>query len=130
MTPSVQHVDETRERYTDERCWILELSNDDTDPDVSIARARVACDVTTRWHRLVSTIERYVILEGEGRVEIGDRPARTMHVGDVARIPAGMRQRIANTGPSDLVFLAICTPRYRDDRYEDVDDAPPDRPAT
>lgn len=27
--------------------------------------------VTTRWHRVKGTSERYVILEGKGRVEVG-----------------------------------------------------------
>jgi len=40
--------------------------------------------------------------------------------GDVVLIPPSTRQRIANTGPGDLVFLAICTPRFAQDAYEDI----------
>src|SRR5919198_601507 len=72
MKPIIQRVDAAAEYYTDERCDILELSNSVDDPAVSIARARVAPGVTTRWHRLAGTTERYVIVEGRGRAEVGD----------------------------------------------------------
>jgi mannose-6-phosphate isomerase-like protein (cupin superfamily) len=39
-------------------------------------------------------------------------------------IPPMCRQRITNTGTEALVFLAICTPRFSSDDYEDVDDKP------
>ena len=118
---SIRHTDPGAEFATAERCHIIELSNSDADPDCSIARARVPVGVTTRWHRLEGIAERYVILEGTGRVEIGDA-AEDVGPGDVALIPPRCRQRIANAGPTDLVFLAICTPRFRAEAY--VDDAP------
>jgi hypothetical protein len=46
-----------------EGCYITEWSNSDTNPGVSIARARVEPGRTTRWHRLDAITERYVILE-------------------------------------------------------------------
>jgi mannose-6-phosphate isomerase-like protein (cupin superfamily) len=111
----------TREEYWfEEGCWILELSNTAEDPDASIARARVPFGGTTRWHRLADTTERYLILEGRGRVEVGERAPREVAAGDVVLIPPSCRQRIANLGEGDLVFLAICTPRFRPERYEEV----------
>ena len=101
-----------------EGCLILELSNSEADPDLSVARARVAPGVTTQWHRLRDIAERYVILEGEGRAEIGGLAPQEVRPGDVVLIPASCRQRIANTGPGNLVFLALCTPRFRQDAYE------------
>ena len=59
------------EFYTSEKCYITELSNTSDDPDVSIARARVEPGVTTRWHRLKNTSERYFVISGRGLVEIG-----------------------------------------------------------
>jgi mannose-6-phosphate isomerase-like protein (cupin superfamily) len=109
---------------TAEWCAITELSNTADDPELSIARARVQPGVTTRWHRLDGIAERYLIVEGEGRVEIGDLPPQPMGPGDVVRIPPGCRQRIANTGPGDLLFLALCTPRFRPDAYHDIDPDP------
>lgn len=114
--------DEGREYYTEERCFILESWNDPRDPHVSIARARVEPGVTTRWHRLSGVTERYVILAGRGRVEIGNLPPRDVLPGDVAVIPPMVRQRITNTGHDDLVFLCVCTPRFVPEAYEDTDD--------
>lgn len=118
---NIRRFDASAEYYTDERCDILELSNAPDDPDASIARARVAPGVTTRWHRLKGTTERYVILEGEGRVEVGDEPAARVGPGDVVLIAPMCRQRITNVGKTDLVFLAVCTPRFRPECYEDVE---------
>lgn len=110
------------EYFFREGCFITELSNSATDPAVSIARARVEPACVTRWHRLRDTVERYVILSGKGVVEIGDAPAREILAGDVAIIPALCRQRIRNTGDSDLIFLAICTPRFVLANYEDIEE--------
>lgn len=122
MRPPILRAHPAAEVLTDERCHILELSNDDNDPDMSIARARVEPGVTTRWHRVRDTTERYVILDGSGRMEIGDWPPQDVQAGDVVMIPPSARQRIANTGGDDLVFLAICTPRFRPEAYEDAED--------
>lgn len=84
----------------------------------------MAPGVTTRWHRLSGTTERYVILRGEGRAEIGRLPPQIVRAGDVLLIPPGCPQRIANTGETDLVFLAICSPRFRPEVYEDIDGDP------
>ena len=112
------------EFYTSEGCFITEVSNSPDDPEVSIARARLEPGMTTRWHRLHGTAERYVIVQGHGRVDIGDLPPQDVGAGDVVLIPPMCRQRITNTGTEVLVFLAICTPRFSSDVYEDVDDKP------
>lgn len=122
MKEAIHPFDPAREYDTPERCHINELANIAADPHVSIARARVAPGATTRWHRLRGTAERYVITEGCGWVEVGELPATDVGVGDVVLIPPGCPQRIANTGPTDLVFLAICSPRFLPDAYEDIDD--------
>lgn len=90
------------------------------DPSVSIARARLAPGVTTQWHRVRDTVERYVMLEGRGRVEVGDLSPQEVGPGDVVLIPPSCRQRITNAGPGDLVFLAICSPRFVTDVYEPI----------
>jgi mannose-6-phosphate isomerase-like protein (cupin superfamily) len=118
MKASVKHLAPEREFATPEGCHIIEMSNSPDDPLLSVARARVAPGVTTQWHRLAGTAERYIILEGRGRVEIGDRAPEDVHPGDVVLIPPLVRQRITNTGKTDLVFLAICTPRFTDACYE------------
>jgi len=122
--PHIRHMAVAAEYYTDERCYIKELANIETDPAASIAQARVCVGVTTRWHRLAGITERYVILSGLGWVEVGDLPPRQVGPGDVVMIPPGCRQRIACVGETELVFLAICTPRFRPDAYEDSDPDP------
>ena len=109
------------EFYTSEKCYITELVNTPHDPDVSIARARVEAGVTTCWHRLKKTKERYIILKGKGLVEIGNLLAKEVNVGDVVLIPPKCRQRITNIGSDDLIFLAICTPRFSIDNYEAIE---------
>lgn len=109
---------QTAEFYTSERCHITELSNSASDAALSVAKARVEPGVTTCWHRLEGITERYVILSGVGRVEIGDLPARVVLPGDVVLIPPGFRQRISNSGEDDLVFLALCTPRFVQSAYQ------------
>lgn len=121
MDPAILHASSGVELETAERCAILELSNSADDPSLSIARARVRPGVTTRWHRVRDTAERYVILAGNGRVEVGDLAPHDVGPGDVVRIPPSCRQRIENTGREDLVFLAVCTPRFRQEAYEDLD---------
>lgn len=121
MKEAIKHINLAAEFYTPEKCYIIELSNTPNDPDASIARARVLPGVTTRWHRVVGIIERYVILEGIGQVEVGDLPPQDVKAGDVVLIPPSCRQRITNLGEEDLIFLAICTPRFRQEAYEDID---------
>ena len=96
--------DAAAEFDTAERCHIIEYSNSAQDPELSIARARVAPGVTTRWHRLQGTAERYHILSGEGVVEVGTLPETPVGLGDTVLIPPGCRQRITNTGQVDLIF--------------------------
>jgi mannose-6-phosphate isomerase-like protein (cupin superfamily) len=122
VKPAILRANETAEFYTEERCYILELSNTTEDEAVSIARARVLPGVTTRWHLLRGTAERYVIVSGAGRVEVGELAPQMVRPGDVVRIPPDCRQRITNAGTDDLIFLAICTPRFRPENYVDVDE--------
>jgi hypothetical protein len=120
----IKHRDASAEYYTEERCHINELSNSLADPAVSIAQARVMPGDTTRWHRLHGIVERYVITQGAGLVEVGELLPQPVLPGDVVLIPPGCRQRIANTGKHDLVFLAICSPRFEQQYYQDAENEP------
>lgn len=108
-----------QEYFFKEGCYITELSNSASDPDLSIARARVEPGQTTRWHSLSATVERYLIVEGEGVVEIGTEPPRKVQADAMVQIPAGIPQRITNSGRKDLIFLALCTPRFQEENYHD-----------
>ena len=124
MKEAIKHQNLSNEFYTLEKCYITELSNTPDDPDASIARAKVKPGVTTRWHRLKGTIERYYIVNGTGRVEVGKLSPKEVKPGDIVLIPPMCRQRITNIGSEDLVFLAICTPRFSNDVYKDIEDNP------
>jgi mannose-6-phosphate isomerase-like protein (cupin superfamily) len=124
MKEAIKTQGSSKEFYTREKCYITELSNSADDPGLSIARARVKPGVRTRWHRLHATVERYCILQGTGRVEVGNLPPQDVNEGDIVIIPTMIRQRITNTGSADLIFLALCTPRYQKSAYEDVDESP------
>jgi mannose-6-phosphate isomerase-like protein (cupin superfamily) len=122
MNPAIKPLNLEHEFYILENCYITELCNSPEDPAISIARARVLPGVTTRWHRLRGTIERYYILSGAGRAEIGNLLPQDVSPGDAVLIPPMCRQRITNTGTSDLIFLAICSPGFKQEVYEDVDE--------
>ena len=118
--PLLHHPTAT-EYFFAEGCFITEWWNSTADTELSVARVRVEPGATTRWHRLRNITERYLILEGQGRVEVGELPAEDVGPGAVVLIPPGVRQRITNTGEADLLFLAVCTPRFTLAGYEDVE---------
>lgn len=108
-----------KEFATGERCFITELLGHPSQPDVSLARARVLPGVTTQLHAL-DVEEIYVIETGSGVMEVnGDR----FHVvpGDSVLIPVGMPQRIKNDGTDDLVFLCLCRPRFHPEGYVNLE---------
>jgi quercetin dioxygenase-like cupin family protein len=111
--------------YTEERCWIEELSNSSEDPGLSIARVRVKRGVTTQLHRLTNTAERYLILFGRGRMEVGSLPPQEVLPGDVVWIPPDCPQRITCLGETDLIFLVLCTPRFLPEAYENLENESP-----
>lgn len=113
----------TDETYFDEGCYIVEVLNQPNEKDLSIARARVAVEMETRLHILHNTTERYVILEGEGVVTV-EGEVQVVKQGDAITIMPAQSQKIRNTGKTDLVFLAICTPRFKLQNYQDVDPKP------
>ena len=117
----VWRADPAREFPTPERCHVLETYNSENDPSLSIARARVEPRVTTTWHVLEHTIERYIVAGGRGRVEVGNFPAVEVGPGDIVIIPSGTRHRISNTGDVDLIFYCVCTPRFQTDNYRPLE---------
>jgi mannose-6-phosphate isomerase-like protein (cupin superfamily) len=121
LKPHVERPQPSAEYATPERCRILESWNVAADPDVSIARARVAPGVTTRLHRLSGVTERYLVVEGTGRVRVGDDLVEEVAPGDVVIVPPGTSQQVTNTGAADLVFYCICTPRFTQECYEAID---------
>lgn len=110
-----------QEFTTPERCTINELLNHTDDKHCSIAKASVAPGITTQLHAVKNTIERYIILAGEGEVFINHSPPETVAYLDIVNIPAGQAQKIKNCGQNDLIFLCICTPRFEQKNYQNLE---------
>ena len=117
MRSEVKQANASAEYETDERCHIIEVANDSGDEQLSIARARVDTGVTTAWHRLSGISERYIIVSGNGLVEVEDIEATRVGPGDVVRIPPDKAQRITNTGDEQLIFYAVCAPPFSEQAY-------------
>ena len=121
MESMVRHIQESDEFMTSEGCSILESWNNDADPAVSIARARVKPGVTTKLHSLVGVVERYLIIAGSALVTIGDHEPERVLPGDVVVIPTGISQKAINDGQVDFIFYAICTPPFTQEAYKELE---------
>lgn len=108
------------ETWTSERCFISEILNDPAYAEVSIARCRVEPGVTTQNHSL-SVHEVYVIEEGSGLMMLGDETPFAVRAGSHVAIPKHTAQCIRNTGPGDLTFLCVCTPRFLRECYTSLE---------
>ena len=107
------------EYFFKEGCFIEEWHNHADQPDMSIAKVRLEVGKTTKLHSLVNTVERYVMLEGQALVTVNHQ-SWPVSRSDVVVIPADAPQKIQNTGTTDLVFLAICTPRFEEQHYQEL----------
>lgn len=77
----------------------------------SLAEALLAPGQATERHYHAETEELYVLLDGEGEMEIeGER--REVGPGDAILIPAGAWHQI-RAGADELRFLCCCAPPYR-----------------
>lgn len=114
-------IDISKEYFFEEGCFIIEMLNEETQPELSIARARVEPGKVTRLHKLNNITERYVIQSGVGEACIGEQAPLHVQAGDVVTIKPDTAQKIKNTGEEDLIFLAICTPRFVPEAYQDIE---------
>ena len=78
----------------------------------SLAHAVVKPGETSLWHKLKTSSEVYYILEGEGMMYI-DNESQNVRSGQSIYIPPNAKQRIKNTGKSDLKFLCIVDPAWK-----------------
>lgn len=110
----IQDLKNCEEFTSGDNCFLRELLHPDkADIDIrySLAHAVVKSGQTTRLHRL-TTSEVYYILEGDGKMHI-DNEISNVHQGQAIYIPPGAKQRIQNTGTSNLLFLCIVDPAWR-----------------
>lgn len=113
--------DSSEEVWMIERCFIRERMNDAAVPEVSLADSRVEAGVTTQLHAL-DVKEWYVIRDGSGLMEVGGEEAFEVGPGDCVVIPAGVSQRITNTGSSDLKLQCVCMPRFTPECYHSLEE--------
>jgi mannose-6-phosphate isomerase-like protein (cupin superfamily) len=77
----------------------------------SLAEARLPPGARTTPHFHPQTEEIYYILEGTGRMTIGE-DTKDVTPGDAIAIPPGQVHTIACTSESPLKFLCCCAPAY------------------
>jgi len=77
----------------------------------TLAEARLPEGACTAPHHHVETEEIYYILEGRGRMRVGQE-TREVGPGDAIAIPPGASHQIANSGKGILKFLCCCAPGY------------------
>jgi len=82
----------------------------------SLAHAVVRPGERSRRHRLASS-EVYYILYGWGVVHV-DNESETVHAGHAVYIPPGSVQWIENNGATDLAFLCVVDPAWRESDEE------------
>lgn len=107
--------------FIQERCYIEELTNDESCPHLSVTRCTVKPGVTTQLHALKNTREVYLIESGSGIMDDGQSEGFAVTTGDSVNISPNHPQRIYNNTKSDLVFLATCTPRFLVENYLDLE---------
>lgn len=54
-------------------------------------------------------------------MRVGGLPVAVVEPGDVVVIPPNQAQQITNSGSGDLIFLTICSPRFRPEAYQDLE---------
>lgn len=118
ITMFIRKLSETPFTRVMDQSILAELLHPDKEPlagdlGCSVAFAIVPQKEATLPHRLNTTTELYFILEGQGEMHIEDEK-ETVEPGNIVLIPAGSRQWIVNTGPRDLTFICIVSPRWKE----------------
>ncbi len=109
------------EFLTDERCHITELCNSPKLATASLAIARVAAGVTTQLHSLTGVTETCIVIEGRGRMEVGEDTFE-IEPGDQVVVSAGVAQRVTALENAQLRFYCLCAPRFHPECYVNLED--------
>ena len=78
----------------------------------SLAEATLDPGQATQRHYHARSEELYVLLDGEGEMEV-DGASRAVCAGDAILIPPGAWHRITAAADAPLRFLCCCAPAYR-----------------
>ncbi|MDD4299598.1 MAG: cupin domain-containing protein [Methanomicrobium sp.] len=80
---------------------------------IGVAKAKIPIESSTQPHILEGTTEVMYILKGEGILHV-NRKVMSIKAGDTAYIPPGAYQSLENTGDTDLLYITITDPAYRE----------------
>ena len=109
----IRRLKDCPEFIAGDACHLRELLNAKKDQRAyrySLAQAMVRPGDRTKPHAL-KTSEVYYILEGSGRMHIGEESAE-VEAGCAVDIPPHAIQWIENTGKTELVFICIVDPAW------------------
>jgi mannose-6-phosphate isomerase-like protein (cupin superfamily) len=97
-------------------CELLhpDRESEDLKIDLSIAHAVLNAGESSIVHMLKTSVEIYYILEGKGMMHIDDENEE-VYPGQVIYIPAKSKQWIENIGNSELKFLCIVYPMWKEE---------------
>ena len=98
-------------------CELLHPENENIKMGCSIAHAVLKQGESSLPHRVKESVEIYYILEGDGLMHIEEEFSK-VQPGQAVYIPPHAKQWIENVGKTDLKFLCIVTPPWREDDEE------------
>ena len=105
----ISHYKNITSYITQDNSEIRELMHPNTQKNKlqSLAEAIIQPGETTLLHKHIESEELYYILQGEGKMILGDE---ILHVnyGDTICIQPGVKHNIKNTGNKDLKILCCC----------------------
>jgi mannose-6-phosphate isomerase-like protein (cupin superfamily) len=82
--------------------------------NLSLAEVVIPPGSSTLEHYHKESEEIFYILEGNGNISVVGESCQ-INAGDTIVILPGEKHRVVNDGNKDFIFLAICSPGYRDD---------------
>lgn len=92
----------------------LHPKNDSVNIPYSIAFAQLEPGASSLPHTLKTSIEVYLVLEGEGIAYV-DGQAQAMKANDLVLIPANTEQYVENVGDTHLKFICIVSPPWSEE---------------
>lgn len=112
MKEEIINHNPSSEFYSDnERCHITELYNLHKDENLSIAKARVEKGVSTAFHSLKDVDEKYVILLGQGIVEVGELPpTEVLHL-EMLYVSLPEQNKELQTLAIQILFFSVSAPQ-------------------
>jgi mannose-6-phosphate isomerase-like protein (cupin superfamily) len=100
-------------------CEFFHPDREGLDLPYSLALAKLEPGKSSLPHRLKTSSEVYLILNGVGEIHIDSEQAE-VRAGQFVLIPPGSWQHIRNTGDAELKFLCIVSPMWRAEDEEVV----------